>query len=130
MLALVSCCLFLLKPGNLTALLEWRISTLQKQGRDLPGLYNTTEKMAYAQKQASLLYSQHEAELPAILARLFETVPSGHSLLRVELKGGVLKISGTGVEVKEWLISQGFPANRITIEKMGAYQRFRAERPL
>jgi hypothetical protein len=45
----------------------------------------------------------------------------------VELKGGVLRTTGTGIAVRESPIDNGFPAARISMEGIGSYQRFRAE---
>ena len=127
---LIAGCLFLSSSVGLDSVLEWRHKALVAQGGTLPERYAATEKMAYAQRQASILYAKREARLPAILASLFNTVPPGHSLRNIELKGGILKISGTGIEVKEWLKGQGFPPESITVENMGTFQRFHAERAL
>lgn len=121
---------FATHPEAFTNLQEWRAAPLREKGSALPRLYRSTEKMAYAQAEAARLYATPEARLPGILAQLFATVPAGHSLRSIELKNGTLKISGTGTEVQNWLIAQGFPAERIIIEEAGSYQRFRAERTL
>jgi hypothetical protein len=117
-------------PGLLAGLLEQRVSALREQGGALPRLYRTTEKMAYAQAEAARLYASPEAHLSGVLSRLFDTVAPGHSIRTVELKDGVLRITGTGAAVRDWLIDNGFPPGRISVETMGSYQRFRAERAL
>lgn len=117
-------------PGLLAGLLERRVSALREQGGALPRLYHTTEKMAYAQTEAARLYASPEAHLSGILSRLFDTVAPGHSIRTVELKDGVLRITGTGVAVRDWLVDNGFPPARISVESVGSYQRFRAERAL
>ncbi len=118
------------RPDLFTGILEWRVAALREQGSALPKLYRITEKMAYAQGEAARLYATPEAKLPGILAKLFATVPAGCSLRTVELQNGVLKIAGTGDEVREWLTAQGFPPDLITVENLGQQKRFRAERPL
>jgi len=117
-------------PGFLAGILEQRLSTLREQGGALPRLYHTTEKMAYAQAQAAKLYASPEARIAGILSRLFDTVAPGHSIRTVEVKDGVLRITGTGVAARDWLVENGFPPGRISVENMGTYQRFRAERAL
>lgn len=118
------------RPDFFAGILEWRVAALREQGSALPKLYRITEKMAYAQSEAARLYTTPEARLPGILAKLFATVPAGCSLSTVELQTGILKISGTGNDAREWLTAQGFPPDLITVENLGKQQRFRAERPL
>lgn len=118
------------RPDLFTGLIERRIATLREQGSALPKLYRITEKMAYAQGEAAHLYASPEAHLPGILTKLFATVPPGHSLSTVEFQNGILKIAGNGDEVREWLVAQGFPADRIIVENLGQQKHFRAERPL
>ena len=118
------------RPDFFSGILEWRVAPLREHGSALPKLYRVTEKMAYAQSEAARLHSLPEARLPGILARLFASVPPGHSLRAVELQNGVLKISGSGTEVREWLVAQGFPPDNITVENLGQQKIFRAERPL
>ena len=118
------------RPDLFTGLIERRIAALRAQGSALPKLYRITEKMAYAQSEAAHLHASPEARLPGILAKLFATVPDGHSLRTVELQNGTLKITGNGDDARAWLIAQGFPADRISIENLGQQKRFRAERPL
>lgn len=130
MLTLLAGGWLLAKPNFFANILEWRIAALREQGGTLPKLYRITEKMAYAQGEAARLHALPEARLPGILAKLFATVPSGHSLRTVELHDGILKITGNGGEVRDWLTAQGFPPDRITVENLGQQKRFRAERPL
>ena len=37
-------------------------------------------------------------------------------------------ITGTGIAVRDWLVDNGFAPERISVENVGTYQRFRAER--
>lgn len=120
----------LAKPDLFASFFEWKVAALREQGGTLPKLYRITEKMAYTQGEAARLHASPEARLPGILAKLFATVPSGHSLRTVELQDGILKITGTGGEVREWLLAQGFPPERIIVESIDQQKRFRAERPL
>jgi hypothetical protein len=117
-------------PELLAGVLERRVGALRQQGGTLPALFRTTEKMAHAQAEAARLYASPEARLAGILAGLFASVPSGHSIRTLELKDGVLRVAGTGVHVHDWLTANGFPHERINVESMGSYQRFRAERAL
>lgn len=117
-------------PDFFTHAIEMRIAPLRERGSTLPTLYRTTEKMAYAQQQASQFFAQPEARFPTLLAQITATIPPGHSLRSVELKNGMVKLYGNGADVKEWLQSLGFPADRISIEDGGSFKRFRAERPL
>ena len=117
-------------PDLIAGILEQRASALREQGGALPRLVRVTEKMAYAQAEAARLYASPEARLPGLLARLFADPPAGHSIRTIEMKEGVLKITGNGVRVEEWLVGLGFPADRIVVESLGSFQRFRAERPL
>lgn len=128
--ALTGSLVFMALPDLFTGVVEHRVEPLRERGGVLPKLYLTTEKMAEAQRQAAQLFASPEARLPAVLARLIGSIPPGHSLRSIELRNGVLKIYGNGSGMREWLVSQGFPADRITIEDGGSFKRFRAERPL
>lgn len=120
----------LLKPDLLSNFLEWRAAALREQGGALPKLNKVTAKMAYAQNEAARLYASKDAEFASHLGKLFATLPSGCSLRSIEYKNATLKIGGRGGAGKTWLIEQGFPAEGISMEDMGAYQRFKAERAI
>ena len=127
---LLACGWLIARPDLFTGIMEMRVAALREQGGALPKLYRVTEKMAYAQGEAARLYATPEARLPGILAKLFATIPAGCSLRTIELKDGTLRVTGNGNEASEWLIAQGFPPDRITVENLGRQQRFRAERPI
>jgi len=126
-LALAGSLTLMALPDLFAGAVERQIEPLRERGSVLPALYRTTEKMAEAQRQASQLFASPEARFSAVLAQLMESIPPGHSLRSIELKNGVLKIYGNGSGMREWLLSQGFPADRITLEDGGSYKRFRAE---
>lgn len=120
----------LLKPDMTSDFLEWRVTRLREQGGALPKLNNATAKMAYAQNQAARLYASKDAELNGYLGKLFATLPPGCSLRNIEYKNGTLTISGRGAIGKSWLVEQGFPAEAVSVEDMGSYQRFKAQRAI
>lgn len=120
----------LLKPDMLSNFLEWRVTGLREQGGALPKISRATAKMAYAQNEVARLYASKDAEFAIHLKKLFATLPPGCSLRNVEYKNGTFTISGRGNVGKTWLIEQGFPAESISTEDMGSYQRFRAQRTI
>lgn len=120
----------LFKPDLLGNFLEWRAGSLREQGGALPRLNKITAKMAYAQTQAASLYAGKDAELAGHLGKLFATLPAGCSLRDIEYQNGILKISGRGAAAKAWLIEQGFPTDAISVEDLGSYQRFKAQRAI
>lgn len=120
----------LLKPDLLGDFLEWRAASLREQGGALPKINLVTAKMAYAQNEAARLYASKDAAFASHLGKLFATLPPGCSLRDIEYKNGILTIAGRGNIGNTWLIEQGFPAESISMEDMGSYRRFRAQRPV
>jgi len=128
--ALLAGAALLAQPELAAGVLEWRAAPLRQQGSALPKIYRVTEQMAQAQAEAAKFYASPEARLPGILAALFNSVPPGRSLHSIELKDGILRVTGTGGGVQSWLTSIGFPPDRIVEQPAGGTLQFSAERPL
>lgn len=128
--AVLAGAVLLLRPDLPAGILEWRAAALREKASALPKMYRVTEDMAAAQAAAAELHASREARLPAILAALFNGMPPQSSLRSIELKDGVLRITGTGGGVQSWLTSIGFPAERIVEQQAGGLRQFSAERPL
>lgn len=103
---------------------------LQRETAVVAGQYAATESMLAAREQLARLHEGPDAHLPEKLAQLWQGVPAGHSIRRIEYKEGHLSISGNGLDVGPWLESAGFPTTQITTEATGKLLRFRAETDL
>lgn len=114
-------------PDLLGSVAGWQARRLRDEAGDLPRIHAATEAMAAAQAASARLAAMPEARAAALLARLMNTVPPGHSIRRIELGGGVLRIAGSGTDVQAWLATEGFPAEAIVTEKTGNFTAWRAE---
>lgn len=103
---------------------------LRTQTATLAAQYGAAESMLATRKQLAELYESPGARLPAELARLWRDVPAGHAIRRIEYKEGHLTVTGSGIEVAQWLGSAGFAPEQITTETTGKLNRFRAEADL
>lgn len=114
-------------PDLLEDLAAWQVRRLQAEIGDLPRQHAVTESMGIAQAAAGRLAAMPEARAAALLARLMNTVPPGHSIRRIEISGGVLRLAGSGADVQAWLAAEGFPAASIVTERTGNFAAWRAE---
>lgn len=120
----------LLGPDLVGEAIAWRAQTLRREAGNLPQLHGATETMVASREATGKLFGMPEAKAPAVLGNLLATVPSGHSIRRIEIVGGTLRVAGSGADVQDWLIGAGFPAEGITVEETGSFRAWRAERPL
>ncbi len=103
---------------------------LRTQTATVAAQYGAAESMLATRKQLAQLYESPGARLPAELATLWRDVPAGHAIRRIEYKEGHLTVTGSGIDVAEWLQSAGFGPEQITTETVGKLNRFRAEADL
>jgi hypothetical protein len=103
---------------------------LRRETAGVAEQYAATENMLATRSHLARLRESPGAQLPAELDKLWQGIPAGHAIRRIEYKEGQLKISGSGLEVGKWLESSGFAPEKITTETAGKLTRFRAERPL
>lgn len=111
-------------------LLQGEHQRLQKETAVVAGQYAATESMLAARSQLARLREDPDAQLAAELAKLWDNVPPGHAIRRIEFKEGRLTVTGSGANANQWLESSGFSPAQITTETTGKLSRFRAEKTL
>lgn len=126
----LTCLVLLLNPSWPSYLLQWRLENLEAEIEPQRQQQGTIQRMAAAQRAIASLYEQPESKVSLLMQKAWDTLPPGHAISRIELRGGTLILGGNGSDPMPWLISLGIPESVINIESAGTYTHFRAEVPL
>jgi hypothetical protein len=103
---------------------------LRRETAGVAEQYAAAENMLAARSHLARLRETPGAKLPLELDNLWQGIPPGQAIRRIEYKEGHLTLIGSGVEVGKWLESAGFAPDKITTETVGKLHRFRAEKVL
>lgn len=107
--------------------LQHELADARKRYGDLPAIYQATRQMENILGEVAEYRNSGGGRTQQLLATLFASLPPGHSIARIELKEGVLTVSGIGDKAEDWLGPIGFHPADIVVETIGNRSRYRAQ---
>lgn len=110
--------------------LREQLLSSEKDTRRLSQQYQAIRKMADTNMQLLELRKQSGSGISTLLAKLWATLPPGHSIRKIEFKDNILHMEGNGGNAKPWLLQQGFAENKIVLVDLPTIKQFSADMAL